>query len=553
MRDHCHITGKFRGAAHNVCNLKLKVSPFLTQIPVVFHNLKVYDSHLIMQEISKIEENNESEKLKGYNMHKLSCIPNNAEKYISFNLGHLRFIDSVQFLLSSLDKLVSANDPRDLKITRCFEKDEVKRSLLLRKGIYPYEFIDSWDRFEKTSLPSIDKFYSKLNDSGIAEEDYSHALKVWEKFKCKNIGDYYDLYCRTDVLLLADVFENFRKKCSLHYKLDPAHYFISPGMSWDALLKKTGVDIELLTDYDQYIFIERGIREGISMSSKRFAKANNPMVSDYDPEKEKSYVMYLDANNLYGWAMSQALPTGGFEWVKDCNELEITIISPSSDSDKGYILEVDLEYPHELHDTHNAYPLAPEMIKVKDEWLSEYQKKVRLNKSSEVAKLVPNLRDKERYIIHYRNLQLYVSLGMKLTKIHRALIFNQSAWMEPYIKLNTELRKNATNNFEKDLFKLMNNSVFGKNIENLRKRVDVKLVRSWEDEKLRKLIASPSFNRAKIFDNNLTAIHMHKSYLMLNRSIFVGMNVLDLSKVLMYDFYYNKLKTQYGENIVNLH
>ena len=393
-----------------------------------------------------------------------------------------------------------------------------------------------------------------MNDSGITEDDYSHALKVWEKFKCKNIGDYCDLYCRTDVLLLADVFENLRKKCLLHYKLDPAHYFTRPEMSWDALLKKTGVEIELLTqliitDYDQYMFIERGIRGGISMSSKRFAKANNQMVSDYDLEKEKSYIMYLDANNLYGWAMSQALSTGGFEWVKDCNELEKTIINHSPDSDKGYILEVDLEYPYELHDTHNAYPLAPEKIKVKDEWLSEYQKKVRLNKSSEVAKLVPNLRKKERYIIHYRNLQLYVSLGMKLIKIHRALIFIQSAWIEPYISLNTELRKKATNNFEKDLFKLMNNSVFGKNIENLRKRVDVKLVRSWEDEKLRKLIASPSFNRAKIFDNNLTAIHMHKSYLMLNRPIFVGMSVLDLSKVLMDDFYYNKLKTQYGENI----
>ena len=165
------------------------------------------------------------------------------------------------------------------------------------------------------------------------------------------------------------------KKCLLHYKLDPAHYFTSPGMSWDALLKKTGVEIKLLTDYDQYMFIERGIRGEISMSSKQFAKANNPMVSDYDPEKEKGCIMYLDANNLYGTAMSQALPTGEFEWVKDCNELEKTIINHSPDSDKGYMLEVDLEYPYELHDTHNAYPLAPEKIKVKDEWLSEYQKK----------------------------------------------------------------------------------------------------------------------------------------------------------------------------------
>ena len=182
--------------------------------------------------------------------------------------------------------------------------------------------MDSLERFEETSLPSIDKFYSKLNDSGITEDDYSHALKIWEKFECKNIGDYCDLYCRTDVLLLADVFENFRKKCLLYYKLDPTHYFTSPGMSWDALLKKTGVEIELLTDYDQYMFIERGIRGGISMSSKRFVKANNPMVSDYDPEKEKSYIMYLDANNFYGWAMSQALPTGRFKWVENCNELE---------------------------------------------------------------------------------------------------------------------------------------------------------------------------------------------------------------------------------------
>ena len=207
-----------------------------------------------------------------------------------------------------------------------------------------------------------------------------------------------------------------------------------------------------------------------------------------------------------------------------------------------------MEYPYELHDKHNAYPLAPEKLKVEDDWLSEYQKKVKLNKSSEVVKLVPNLRNKEKYIVHYRNLQLYVSLGMKLT-IHRALIFNQSPWMEPYISLNTEFRKNATNNFEKDLFKLMNNSVFGKNIENLRKRVDVKLVRSWEEEKLRKLIASPSFNRAKIFDDGLAAIHMHKSYLKFDRPIFVGMSVLDLSKTLMYDFYYNKLKMQYGENV----
>ena len=283
------------------------------------------------------------------------------------------------------------------------------------------------------------------------------------------------------------------------------------------------------------------------MASKRYAKANNPDIEGYDPEKQKSYLLYLDANNLYGWAMSQPLPTGGFQWEKDCKKLQKTLVDHPYDSDHGYILEVDLEYPQELHETHNAYPLAPEKLKVKEEWLSGYQKSVKYLNTPEVEKLVQIC--KEKYVIHYRNLQLYLSLGMKLTKVHRALKFKQSPWMKQYFGLNTELRKKATSNFEKDLYKLMNNSVFGKNIENLRKRVDVKLVRPWEEEKIRKLIASPSFNRTNIFDDGLAAIHMHKSKFVLNRPIFVGMIVLGLFKTLMYDFYYNKLLKQYGKNV----
>ena len=164
-----------------------------------------------------------------------------------------------------------------------------------------------------------------------------------------------------------------------------------------------------------------------------------------------------------------------------------------------------------------------------------------------VEKLVPNLRNKDRYVLHYRNLQLYTSLGMRLTKVHRALRFDQSPWMGPYIRMNTELRKDATSDFEKDLYELMNNSVFGKTMENLRKQVDVKLVRSHED-KLRRLIASPAFARANIFDDDLAAIQVHKSNQVLNRPVYVGMSILDLSKHLMDDFYYNQLKTQYGES-----
>ena len=253
VRDHCHITGQFRGAAHNKCNLKLRLDKKRFTVPVVFHNLRGYDSHLLMQAISKVGG-------------EITCIPNNTEKYISFSLGQLRFIDSAQFLLASLDKLVSAN--KSFKIINTFQPDEDKRKLLMRKGVYPYEYMDSWDKFDLPELPSKENFYNKLNDTHISDEDYLHAKNVWKTFDCKTIGDYHDLYNKTDVLLLADVFETYRKTC-LQYGLDQVHYYSSPGLSWDALLQKTDIELELLTDYDQHLFIERGFRDGISLLSRR--------------------------------------------------------------------------------------------------------------------------------------------------------------------------------------------------------------------------------------------------------------------------------------------
>ena len=195
------------------------------------------------------------------------------------------------------------------------------------------------------------------------------------------------------------------------------------------------------------------------MVSKRHAKANNPHTADYDPDKE---------NNLYGWAMSQPLPYSGFKWKTRNKEGKID----RREKGKGWILEVDLEYPKELHKSHNDYALAPEKLHAskKKEWRSEYQTELLENNSMiNMEKHVPNLMDKKKYVVHYRNLQLYLSLGMKLKRIHRILEFNEKPWMEPYICLNTELRKRATSAFEKDFYKLMNNSVFGKTMENLRK------------------------------------------------------------------------------------
>ena len=428
VRDHCHFSGRYRGAAHNKCSLKLRRPDY---IPVIFHNLEGYDSHLFMKNLGVTDGN-------------IERIRKNEEKYISFTKSivvdtytdkktaklkivkkNIRFTDSFKFMSSSLGKLAD-NLGRDkfYGISKCFPEE--KLDLLLRKGVYPYDFVDSLDKLNEKELPPKEEFYTKLNDEGISDEDYNHAQKVWKEFVMKSMRDYHDLYLMSDVLILTDVFESFREVCLDNYKLDPAWYYTSPGLSWDAMLKLTKVELDLLTDPEMYLMIVKGIRDGVSMISTPYSKANNPYTGDkYDPNSPAKYIPYLDANNLYGWAMSKSLPIHEFEWMneEDLNNWE----------NIPCIFEVDLEYPQELHDKHNDYPLAPEKFKV-----------------GKVEKLIPNLYDKKKYVIHRDNMKQYKSLGMKITKIHKGIKFHEEPWLEKYITLNTKLRTEAKNDFEKD-------------------------------------------------------------------------------------------------------
>ena len=241
--------------------------------------------------------------------------------------------------------------------------------------------------------------------------------------------------------------------------------------------------------------------------------------------------MYLDANNLYGCAMSEMLPTHGFKWLtdKEINNLYNNQIMQVWEK-TPCILEVDLQYPKELHDLHNDYPLCPERVKC----------------DKGVEKLIPNLQDKNNYVIHYKNLMQCLKLGMKLKKIHRGIKFIEFAWLKSYIDMNTNLRTQAKNNFEKDFYKLMNNSVFGKTMENIRNRVNVKLVNT--KEKLKKLVAKPNYRSCKIFNENLVSVHMKKTSLTMDKPVYLGMCILDLSKIIMFDFHYDYIKPKYGNN-----
>ena len=240
----------------------------------------------------------------------------------------------------------------------------------------------------------------------------------------------------------------------------------------------------------------------------------------YDESKESTYIQYLDANNLYGWAMSKPLPTHGFEWMSE-SELENWESMPC-------ILEVDLDYPESLHDEHNDYLRAPERTTI-----------------NKVDKLVPNLNNKKNYVIHYKNLKLYERLGLKISKIHRGIKFKERAWLKEYIDLNTDLRTKAKNNFEKNFFKLMNNSVFGKTMENIENRVDVRLVTKMEEAM--KLSKKPNFESRTIFNENLIAVHMKRTKLVYNKPIYLGMCILDLSKTLMFEFHYDYIRKMYSD------
>ena len=238
---------------------------------------------------------------------------NEKEKLIE-----LRFIDSFKFMSSSLDSLTRNLVSSSGKQLFGFEDySELQYELLTRKGIYPYEYMLSWDHFEETQLPPIEALYSKLSMSLVSSNDYQHAQKVWKEFRIHNLEDYHNLYLRTDVVLFANVYKAFRETCLEHYKLDPAHFCTSPGLAWKVCLKCTRIRLGLLTDPDMLLMFERGIRGGITQAVRKYAAANNPYMGDkFDPNEDTTYLQYLDTNNLYGWAMSQPLPTGGFRWVE---------------------------------------------------------------------------------------------------------------------------------------------------------------------------------------------------------------------------------------------
>lgn len=540
VHDHCHLTGKYRGACHNSCNLRVKTINF---IPVFLHNLTNYDCHLFIKELASDKQ-------------PIDVIPVNKEKYISFSKKilvdnnkngniymSLRFLDSFRFMSCKLETLAQNLTDEQCIETRKFFVNENEFRLTRQKGVFPYSYVDSIEKLNERQLPSKSNFYDSLQDVHIADTDYERAQNVWNTFSCNTLGDYSDIYLKVDVILLSDVFENFRNLCISTYNLDPCQFFTLPGLSFLSMLKFTKVELELLTDITMVHFLQKNIRGGFSGVIKRFAEANNPYIpSRYNKSEPTKYIMYWDANNLYGYALSQCLPISDFQWLSQDEINNFNLHEIPFDSERGFILEVDIQYPKDLHEEHNNYPFCVEKNKPPN---------------SNYTKLIQNLYDKHRYVTHYKNLKQCLENGLQLIKIYRILSFKQTYWMKPFIEFNTRLRQNATNQFDKDMYKLINNANYGKSIENVEKRVNVKLINSWKNcghkQGAEMLISKPNFHSISIFNEDFVAVQMLKSRIYYNKPIYAGFTVLELAKYVMYEFHYNFIKQKFGSNATLLY
>ena len=640
--DHDHYTGKYRGAAHPSCNMQYSSNKYL-KIPVVFHNLRGYDGYFVVRGlldfIDKISD--------------LEVIAKNLDKFTCITVNNLRFIDSLQFLNGSLDTLVknyvdaktgSAGESilPDISILKVkfapvlewtdmyFERkimpklvskklsDETIRKykdrmflLSIRKGVYPYDYMDSMERMKEKSLPPQNSFYSGLYNTGIPDEEYAHAYIVWKVFDIADLREYTELYNVLDVLLLECLFEAFRSTCIKDsFGLDPAHFVTAPSLSWASMLKlnfDNSFKIENLTDYDMVIMVENGIRGGMCQVMNPYARANvlekgrrfpddtfllNADESVWEMEGVESKILYFDANNLYGWAMSQPLPSGCYRWEKvgpgetlptyvSKNHIPVGMTNTStpvlSDNDPnlltvemwqwndmtrlsefilsldpmgpwGYILEVDIECPSDLHEMLNDYPLFPEhkCVKPSPYTLSEIER-LGLSRSQKIEKLVCDLEDKTKYVVHFRNLQQGLQLGYKLKKVHRVISFKQEPWLAEYINYNTQKRKGSKNSIEKDYWKLMNNSIFGKMMEQVRKRRSIKFFLDKDILKALRDASGPYVKHWRVIEKDkMMIMEMAKHTVLLNRPMIMGQCILDISKWLMFDFYYTKLLPTFG-------
>ena len=526
VRDHDHLTGKYRGAAHNICNIQSqeRSSSF---VPIFFHNFSGYDCHLIFEELLTEAYN------QNYNP---TIIPKSLENYVLVQVGCLRFLDSYRFLFSSLDELVKSLD--DFPIMKL---EGMSDDLFKKKLAYPYEYLNL-DNFQEPLNLTKEDYWSTLTQSYPSDDDIQRTKELIDKNNITTGQELTMLYLKMDLLQLAAVFENFVESSTRENKINPLYSYSLPGYTWKAGLKLTNIKLDFIEDTaklpsgkELLLLLENNIRGGISS-----VMGNRHVQSD-----EIKQILYIDANNLYGWAMSQYLPTGEFKKLQlpenySQDQLVEDLLQIPDDNEYGYFIEKDLENPVEIKEKTKNFPFCRYQTKADPNLFSGYMNSLNQPNYKPTSKLMCDVTNKSKYMIHYRMFKFYLNQGMKVTKIHTIYKFKQSPWLGKYIDHNTQKRTVAKTNFEKDLYKLMNNAFCGKTMENVRDRTNLEFIDHSQIDQIIKRQSKLSFKGIMDHYSKFNVYKFDKEKTVFDKPIYLGFSVLELSKLLMYEFYYNK-------------
>lgn len=459
------------------------------------------------------------------------------DKYLSLTI---RVVDSYQFLNFSLASLVDSAHKfpiyeKYLKETHInFNFD----SRIYKKQLMCYEKFTSFEVLSETEFPPISEFSSTLTLEKATEEDYQYALNLYKSLNMKNLLDYVIFYLCSDVFLLADIFIQFRDLVYLHYKIDAAQFFSLAGFSFNCALSYTDKTLELLPTVDFVNFVEQSIRGGISGGNFHLIEANSRHLKNgVDSSKgEEQQIVFLDTVSLYSYVMSNfPLPESGYRWAskEELNQIQFNLTEMSNDKDFGYLVMVDLRYPHSLHQAHRFFPLCSEH---------------KLMKNSKYTKLVSTLYDKKSYICHIKLLELVCQLGLEIISVKRAIVFRHSMWLKKYIDLNTSLRADSSlPKFYVNIFKSLSNVLYGKFQQKKFKYRDIQLITGNNlDEnaifkKFHKRTSSPRLRNIVIFSDNLVGVELAKKSIEFDTPSIISATILDCSKYYMYYLYYIQL------------
>jgi hypothetical protein len=550
VRDHCHVSGLYRGPAHNDCNLnlRLKNGTQYPPLPVFFHNIS-YDGHFIISEASKYM---------GMVPLERGTLPKTAEDYIAIRYTNIDFRDSYKLMPMSLEKLVNNLPEKQLKFTQK-EFPGVDIKFLKRKGMFPYSAMTGEEFLQKEDFLPREAFFDDLSQTECTEEDYNFAIETWEMLKQRNNGKmnwriYRDFYQKLDVMQLADCLTSTRKYLYRYFELDIANYYSAPSFAWDSAIKKSKALLEILTDPIIYQMFLRSKRGGFVIVALRYALANNPNTPVFDEIFDISWIMKYDMTNAYGKAMTFSLPYKDFVILSQDEVANLDLQNLDDDGKFGYLYEVDLHFPAKLHDLMQDFPICPDNISIVEEMRSQFSRNIGSKKSGDY--LIGHFYLHEKYVLDYRYLKLALTLGIKMVKVHRVVRYRQKPMFKPFVEQCTELRIKASKNgnkFHEELAKLLVNSgVFGKSLEDTSKYFKFKFATS--KEQLKKKVGKPTYAGFIEYSepedkNQLFGVKIATDKVVLDKPIYIGTTILDLSKMLMADFYYNVLKKRYGENV----